>query len=68
MKKVMNFIQKHKFNFLIGSVGIFFTYHAHIYATAQRGYKAFGGEFLILPLLIVLKFYWSTMKEGWEEL
>lgn len=39
---------------LITQLGILATLVLHYFTTAQRGYKAIGGEFLTIPLLYVL--------------
>lgn len=53
--------------FLYTSASLYLSFAAHNYATIQRGYKAFGGEFLLLPLMIVLKEFGATAVEGWKE-
>jgi len=41
---------------------------AHRIATAERGYEAIGGEFLILPLLIVIAMEMNRVKYMIEEI
>lgn len=67
MKRVVYFLSKNKFNILFIALGLYLSFVAHDYATFQRGYKAFGGEFLLLPLMIVLKEFGATAVEGWKE-
>lgn len=45
---------------LIGSI---LTPLAHKLATAQRGYGAIGGEFLIIPLLMIIALAMDQVKE-----
>lgn len=42
--------------FITAILGAILTPFAHKAATAQRGYFAIGGEFLIIPLLILIVF------------
>lgn len=49
---------------LIGSI---LTPLAHKLATVQRGYGAIGGEFLIIPLILIAALAVEQVKEAIEE-
>ena len=48
-------------------IGLAIMPKAHEIATMQRGYVAYGGEILLVPLFIVLIVLWEQMKEMFEE-
>lgn len=62
-KKVSNlleqFMKKHLLK--VGAWTVVIT-EAHILATKTRGYKAFGGEFLLLPLFYLIRYLLKGLK------
>lgn len=61
-------LSRYKWEMLFVAIGLWMTFEAIAYSYAKRGGFEVGGEFLILPLMYVLRSYWRTVKEGWEEL
>lgn len=49
-------------------LGMLITPTAIKYAGEQRGYLAFGGEFLIIPLFLLLALMWDQAKDMIEEI
>lgn len=64
IKKAINFIERNIFK--IG-LGLVITTEAHIKATESRGYNAIGGEFLIVPLIILTKYLVVGLKDFYKE-
>ena len=57
---VMKWLKK---NMLIIALGLILTAIAMKRAYIERGYLSYGGEYLILPLLLMLKKFFSDIKE-----
>lgn len=57
-------MRKYLLALIIGSI---LTSISHKVATIQRGYKALGGEFLIIPLLIIMMLSIKQIGEIAEE-
>ena len=53
--------------FLLAIIGSILTPLAHEIATSQRGYGAIGGEFLIIPLILIAALAVEQVKEAIEE-
>lgn len=45
-------------------LGTLVTLVAHNYSALQRGYRAIGGEFLLVPLLFGVRFLYLGVKES----
>lgn len=52
---------------LLFQVGILATIIIHYFVTQNRGYKAIGGEFLLIPLLYVLHLVGQAINKRWSE-
>lgn len=50
--------------FLLAIIGSILTPLAHEIATSQRGYGAIGGEFLIIPLILIAALAVEQVKEA----
>lgn len=52
-----------KVYWFLATIGIILTPLAHKFETARRGYGAIGGEFLIIPLLVLVALLIEQMYE-----
>lgn len=52
-----------KVYWFLAMVGVMLTPLAHKFETARRGYSAIGGEFLIIPLLLLVSLLIGQMYE-----
>ena len=47
--------------------GVLVTELVHIRLTTLRGYKAIGGEFLLIPISIAIYYFYWLVRARWEE-
>ena len=52
---------------LLVEIGILATLTLHYFVTQQRGYKAVGGEFLLIPLCCIIYIFYSSITQRWKE-
>lgn len=51
---------------LLIEFGVLATMTTHLLVTNQRGYKAVGGEFLIVPLIFIIYKIIQTLRTRWK--
>lgn len=62
------FFERYGMYIAVVAVGAVLTPAAIRTATLQRGYKAIGGEYLIIPLSILIVFFAQEVKQMLREL
>lgn len=52
---------------ILFEIGVLVTLILHYFVTDARGYKAIGGEFLLVPLIVVAYHSLKAIKSRWKE-